>query len=182
MKSFPQLFGFSISHTTRKPRPNEVDGEHYHFTSRDVIQQEIDDGKFVEFAEVHGNIYGTSFESVQNVRSQGKVCLLDIDVQGVRNVKNSTLKPKYMFVAPPNNQVLEERLRDRATEKEEDIIKRLNNATKEIEYGMEDGNFDYILKNIVLEESFNEMKGIFTGWYPHLLVSKEPETKEESKD
>ena len=84
MKRFPNdQFGFSVSHTTRKPREGEVDGIHYNFTSVEKIKDEINEGKFVEHAEVHGNYYGTSIAAVESVQKQKRICILDIDIQGV---------------------------------------------------------------------------------------------------
>jgi guanylate kinase len=94
MKSYPDAFGFSVSHTTRQPRPGEEDGVAYNFTTLDAFQQGIEDGKFVEYADVHGNLYGTSFDAVQAIREAGKVCILDIDVQGAENVRKSRLQPR----------------------------------------------------------------------------------------
>jgi guanylate kinase len=99
LEQFPEHFGFSVSHTTRAPRPGEVDGAHYHFTSRALMQAAIDLGKFVEHADVHGHFYGTSLASVAAVRSQGKICILDIDMQGVRKVKQTALAPKARLLA-----------------------------------------------------------------------------------
>jgi len=118
MKSYPSGFGFCVSHTTRAPRPGETDGVHYHFSTRDAMQQGIEDGKFVEYADVHGNLYGTSFDAVQAIRDAGRICVLDIDVQGCESVKKSKLAPRYLFVKPPDMEALEDRLRDRATESE----------------------------------------------------------------
>jgi guanylate kinase len=99
MERFPnQQLGFSVSHTTRKPREGEVDGTHYNFTSVEAIQKEIEAGKFIEYAVVHGNYYGTSVAAVESVQSQGRICILDIDVQGVQNVKKSSLDPLFIFI------------------------------------------------------------------------------------
>lgn len=169
MKEFPnKQFGFSVSHTTRKPREGEVDGVHYNFSTVDKVKKEIDEGKFIEYAEVHGNYYGTSVEAVESVRNSGKVCILDIDYQGVQNVKKSSLDPYYLFIAPPSMEALEKRLRSRGTEKEEDIVKRLGNAAKELEYGKTKGNFDKIITNDDLNKAFTELLEIFKEWYPHL--------------
>lgn len=90
MKRFTNdQFGFSVSHTTRGPREGEVDGVHYNFTSVENIKKDIDDGKFIEYAEVHGRYYGSSFQAVESVQESGKVCILDIDIQGVQIVKKS---------------------------------------------------------------------------------------------
>eukprot|EP00980_Cylindrotheca_fusiformis_P019712 scaffold6886_cov106-Cylindrotheca_fusiformis.AAC.1 len=168
MKKFPDSFGFSVSHTTRKPREGEIDGKHYHFTTVDDIKKEIDAGKFVEYAEVHGNYYGTSIASVEAVQSAGKICVLDIDIQGVMKVKESSLSPRYLFIAPPSMDQLEKRLRGRGTETEESIKKRLGNAAKELEYGQGEGNFDRIFVNNDLDETFATMAKEFQEWYPQL--------------
>eukprot|EP00985_Skeletonema_marinoi_P004143 scaffold1811_cov137-Skeletonema_marinoi.AAC.14 len=136
---------FSISHTTRKPREGEQDGVHYNFTTVDAIKEEIEAGKFVEYAEVHGNYYGTSVAAVQTVQEQGKICLLDIDIQGAQNVKKSDLDALYIFISPPSMEELEKRLRGRGTESEEAIVKRLGNAQTEMDYGAGEGNFDCVL-------------------------------------
>lgn len=161
-------FGFSVSHTTRAPREGEVDGTHYNFTTVDSIKKEIADGKFIEYAEVHGNYYGTSVAAVESVRSQGKICILDIDVQGVQNVKKSNLDPLYFFISPPSMAALESRLRGRGTEKEEDIQKRLKNASQELDYGNQAGNFDRVFINADLKLCFEDVADAFKELYPQL--------------
>jgi len=173
MKEFPKgQFGFSVSHTTRQPREGEKDGVHYSFTTVEAIKKDIEENKFVEYAEVHGRYYGTSVSAVQSVQSTGKVCILDIDVQGVQNVKKSALEPYYVFVAPPSMEDLEKRLRGRGTEKEEDIKRRLGNAAKELAYGQEKGNFDKILVNDNLKNAFKELVSVVKQWYPNLKPVK----------
>lgn len=168
MKKFPNMFGFSVSNTTRKPREGEVDGVHYNFSTVEVMKNDIEAGKFIEYAEVHGNYYGTSFKAVESVQSEGKICILDIDVQGARNVKKSSLNPIYIFIAPPSMQLLESRLRGRGSEKEEDITKRLENAADELAYGEGEGNFDRLFVNDDLDVTFLEMVKDFKAWYPQL--------------
>ncbi|KAJ0042228.1 hypothetical protein Pint_17922 [Pistacia integerrima] len=158
MKEFPSMFGFSVSHTTRKPRDMEKDGVHYHFTERSVMEKEIKDGKFLEFASVHGNLYGTSIEAVEVVADDGKRCILDIDVQGARSVRASSLEAIFIFICPPSMEQLEERLRARGTETEEQILKRLCNAKAEIEQGTSSGIFDHILYNDKLDECYKTLK------------------------
>ena len=167
-KSFPNSFGFSVAHTSRDPRPGEVEGEDYFFsTSRDEMTQSIEDGKFVTYAEAHGELYATSFKAVQAMRDKGIVPILDIEVEAVRNVKDSKLAPRYLFVAPPSVDALEDRLREKGVDSEQDIQKCLSDAHGIIEYG-EGGNFDKVLVNEVLEDSFLEFKNTILGWYPHL--------------
>lgn len=164
-------FGFSVSHTTRSPRDGEIDGKHYHFTSVEQMKADIAAEKFVEYAEVHGKYYGTSFAAVESVQKSGKVCILDIDVQGVKNVKKSTLNAYYIFVSPPNMEVLETRLRKRGTESEEAIRTRLENAQAELAYGKETGNFDLFLINDTLESALEKLSVAIQQWYPHLKVT-----------
>jgi guanylate kinase len=169
MKKFPDnKFGFSVSHTTRKPRDGEVDGVHYNFSDVETMKKDIDAGKFIEYAEVHGNFYGTSFASVESVSKLGKICILDIDVQGAENVRKSSLNPRYIFISPPSMETLEARLRGRNTEKEEDILKRLNNAANELAYSKVDGNFDRVFVNDDLMITFQDLVTQFQDWYPHL--------------
>ncbi|CAN4118457.1 unnamed protein product [Withania somnifera] len=158
MKEFPFMFGFSVSHTTRAPRETERSGIHYHFTDRNVMEREIKDGKFLEFASVHGNLYGTSVEAVEVVADAGKICILDIDVQGARSVRASALEAIFIFISPPSYEELEKRLRARATETEEQIQKRLRNARAELEQGKSSGLFDHILVNDDLETCYEKLK------------------------
>ena len=164
-----EFFSFSVSHTTRGPRPGEVDGVHYHFSTREKVQTDIDAGKFVEHAEVHGNLYGTSFDGVSSVARAGKICVLDIDMQGVRSVKAADrIDPYYIFVAPPSMEELETRLRARGTETEEALQIRTANAAREVEYGTAPGNFDAVVVNADKELAFRHLLAHLRMWYPHL--------------
>lgn len=183
MQIFPQGFGFSVSHTTRQPRPGEEDGIHYHFTTVETMREEIAAGAFIEHAEVHGNFYGTSKAAVDSVAGVGKICILDIDVQGVKSVKESSLDPHYLFIAPPKALeskeeslgLLEERLRGRGTETEEKIQKRMANAAVEMDYGLAPGNMERTIVNDNLDAALDEFRAQLLGWYPHLenLEAKE---------
>ena len=115
-----------------------------------------------------------SIAAVESVQSAGKVCILDIDIIGVQNVKKSSLKPYYIFVAPPSQAILEQRLRGRGTEKEEDIQIRLANAAEELEYGMKEGNFDKVLVNDNLDKTFEQLANAAKAWYPHLKEHVRP--------
>ncbi|GER57166.1 guanylate kinase [Striga asiatica] len=160
MEEFPSTFGFSVSHTTRAPRNNEHNGVHYHFTERALMERDITDGKFLEFAAVHGNLYGTSVEAVEVVTDGEKRCILDIDVQGARSVRATSLEAIFIFIRPPSFEVLEQRLRSRGTETEEQIQKRLRNAKAEMEQGNSPGLFDHILVNDNLETCYENLKEI----------------------
>ncbi|KAH0972041.1 hypothetical protein GBA52_024197 [Prunus armeniaca] len=131
---------------------------HYHFIERSSMEKEIEDGKFLEFASVHGNLYGTSVEAVEVVADDGKRCILDIDVQGARSVRASSLEAIFIFVCPPSMEELEKRLRARGTETEEQVLKRLKNAKAEIEQGQSSGIFDHMLYNDNLEECYKSLK------------------------
>jgi len=168
LEKFPSIFGFSVSHTTRDPRPGEENGVHYNFVSKSDFEETIEKREFVEYAKVHTNYYGTSFKAVEKVRNQGKVCILDIDVQGVQNVKKSALDCKYIFISPPNMEELEKRLRGRGTETADKIKTRLTNAVKELEYSQLEGNFDKIIVNVELDKAVDEVIHVLQGWYPEL--------------
>lgn len=157
---FPALFGFSVSHTSRGPRPGEEEGVHYHFTAGEQIEEEVKAGKFIEHAIVHGRHYGTSVAAVETVRNQGKICVLDIDVQGCRTARAKNLVAKYIFIAPPSVEDLETRLRGRGTESDEAIMTRLGNAQMEIDAKDEPGLFDAVIVNDNLEKAYEELKAL----------------------
>ena len=131
---FPSDYGFSVSHTTRAPRAGEEDGVHYNFVvDRAAMEAEIAAGEFLESANVHGQLYGTSRAAVAAVTARNLVCILDIDVQGVASCRRLGMAvDKYIFIAPPNTAELERRLRARGTETEERIAVRLGAASKEM--------------------------------------------------
>jgi len=156
---FKDSFGFSVSHTTRAPRPGEKDGIEYHFVTRDTMEELIKEGAFIEHATFSGNMYGTSRLAVEKVASSGKICILDIDVQGVKLIKQSDLKePSYVFIKPPSREALEKRLRARRTESEESLAKRLAAADAEMKYGETPGNFDIVIVNDDLEKAYQELR------------------------
>ncbi|XP_060772537.1 guanylate kinase isoform X2 [Neoarius graeffei] len=134
LKEFDGVFGFSVSHTTRKPRPGEENGKDYHYVSREDMQAGIAKGDFIESAEFSGNMYGTSKAAVQAVQAQNLICILDIDMQGVKSIKRTNLNPIYVSIQPPTMDVLEKRLRARQTESEDSLRKRLQAALMEMEF------------------------------------------------
>mmetsp|Transcript_10733 Transcript_10733/g.19841 ORF Transcript_10733/g.19841 Transcript_10733/m.19841 type:complete len:255 (+) Transcript_10733:67-831(+) len=169
MKEYPDKFGFCVSTTTRGPRPGEVDGKDYHFVGKDVMVKAIEEGKFVEHANVHTNMYGTSIAALEAVKAQNKIVILDIDIQGAKQVKEKLPEVHFVFLTPPSMEVLEKRLRGRGTETEEKVAKRLKNAVGEIEFSKTPGFWDHV---VVADESFTEalpkMRVILKGWYPQL--------------
>ena len=168
MKRYPSLFGFSVSHATRAPRPGEENGVHYNFVTVPEMERAIADGEFIEYAQVHTNYYGSSFKAVEKVRSQGKICILDIDIQGVQNVKKSSLDCEYIFIAPPSIEELEARLRGRGTETEEKIQVRMNNAKGELAFGNGEGNFDLFVINNDLETAVESILSYLKKKFPTL--------------
>nr|XP_054751953.1 guanylate kinase-like isoform X1 [Lytechinus pictus] len=164
MDEHKDTFGFSVSHTTRNPRPGEQDGVHYHYTTREKMELAIANGEFLEHAQFSGNMYGTSKKAVQDVLATKRICILDIDVQGVKSIKETDLKPIYIFVKPPSIEVLEERLRGRKTDSEEAIQKRLATAIKELEYINEEtsANATFLVVNDDREVAYEKIKGILS--------------------
>jgi len=158
MAEHPDKFGFSVSHTTRDPRPGEQDGVHYHFSKKEEMEAAIARGEFVEHARVHSNLYGTSIAAVEDVMGMNKICLLDIDVQGAESVKRTRLDARFIFVAPPSYDELEQRLRGRGTETEEKLQVRLRNAKVEMEYMDKPGFFDLVIVNDDLEVAYGKLK------------------------
>jgi guanylate kinase len=165
-EQFPSYFGFSVSHTTRNPREGEVDGVQYNFVTPEDMTKEIEQGKFMEYACVHTNYYGTSFAAIEKIQAEGRICILDIDIQGVESVKRSGLPSTYVFISPPSIEELEKRLRGRNSESNDKINIRLDNARGEMEYGMVEGNFNAVVVNDNLDNSFNDILTLLSEYYP----------------
>ncbi|CAJ0625783.1 23352_t:CDS:2 [Entrophospora sp. SA101] len=157
-EEYPNKFGFSISHTTRSPRPGEQNGREYHFVPREKFFELIKQNKFIEHAEFSGNLYGTSVDAVKAVADLGKICILDIELQGVKSVKKTDLNARYLFIAPPSIEVLESRLRKRGTETESSIEARLKAAKEELEYADLEGSHDFIVVNDDLNTAYEKFK------------------------
>uniref|UniRef100_A0A8D0XDS1 Guanylate kinase n=1 Tax=Sus scrofa TaxID=9823 RepID=A0A8D0XDS1_PIG len=158
LQEHSSIFGFSVSHTTRDPRPGEENGKDYYFVTREVMQRDIAAGDFIEHAEFSGNLYGTSKAAVRAVQAMNRICVLDVDLQGVRNIKKTDLQPIYIFVQPPSLDVLEQRLRQRNTETEESLAKRLAAAKADMESSKEPGLFDLIIINDSLDKAYWALK------------------------
>ena len=151
---------FSVSATTRPPRPREVDGESYHFVSRDEFLRMRDAGELIEWAEVHGNFYGTPLANVRDAEARGLRLLLDIDVQGARQIRRHLPQAVHVFVLPPSGTVLVERLRARGTEDPAVLRRRLTNAEEEIRAAPE---FDHVVVNDDLETAVRELEMVLRG-------------------
>ena len=148
---------FSVSATTRAPRPGEVDGTHYHFLSTDQFKDRIEAGEFVEHAEVHGNMYGTLRAPMREAIAAGMTYLVEIDVQGALQLKALQEDGIYVFVAPPSFEVLRQRLSGRGTETPEVLERRLKKAEDEYR---ERVKYDHIVVNDDLDRAVTEIRKI----------------------
>lgn len=176
LTNYPNKFGLSVSRTSRKPRVGEIDGVHYHFVKdRETFHQDIQNGKhpYIEYAEVHGNFYGTRQDAVEDVHKAGKICILDLDTKGAENLKKMKFPIRSIFIAPPSIESLKNRLTNRGTETEAQMNIRLHNAIKEIEYGHTPGNFDMILVNDDLNSSYHTLTQQLRVWFPEAITSSE---------
>lgn len=146
--------GYSVSATTRAPRPGEVDGVHYHFHTRESFEQMIKDGAVLEYTEYIGNYYGTPRKAVEDMLSQGKDVILKIEVEGAMNIKKLFPECCLVFILPPSMAELERRLRKRGTEDEETICRRTAQARNEIGTAV---NYDYFVVNDALEDAVEDL-------------------------
>lgn len=148
---------FSVSATTRQPRPGEVDGVHYHFMTVEKYNELIEQNAFVEHAQVHGNYYGTLRSEVYSRLERGENVVLDIDVQGALNVIASEKEKVSIFILPPSLKVLRERLTGRGTETQEAIDRRLHNALWELS---QKDHYEYQVINDDLDEAVRTVQAI----------------------
>tara|TARA_B100000029_G_C17361719_1_gene882769 strand:+ start:32 stop:607 length:576 start_codon:yes stop_codon:yes gene_type:complete len=156
-EDFPQMVE-SVSHTTRSPRKGEEDGVHYFFTERESFKGLIEEGAFIEWAEVHNNFYGTSKKFIDSTLKEGLSLIFDLDVQGADSFKRYFGNmANVIFISPPSIEALEQRLKARATDLEEVIKVRLENAKREI---LRKDDFDYCLINDNFENAYRELKKI----------------------
>ena len=152
--------GFSVSHTTRKPRPNEVAGRDYHFVDHATFRRMIDAGEFLEHASVFDNLYGTSQAAVETVLAAGRDLLLEIDWQGARQVRARLPEGIDVFILPPSRAALEERLRGRGTDSAEVIARRLADSVTELSHW---GEFRYAVVNDRFSEALADLERIVAG-------------------
>jgi len=153
---FPRL-RFSVSLTTRPPRPSEVDGEDYHFVSEAEFRERIRRGDLIEWAENYGHLYGTSREALEEAL-KGHDLLLDVDTRGARALKKAWPGGLFVFIVPPSIEELERRLRDRGSETEETIRRRFDNAVREIR---EIVWYDYIIINDELDAAIDRLRAVY---------------------
>jgi guanylate kinase len=180
---YPDTFDLSVSHTTRAPRPGEENGREYYFTTKEDFLDLVSKNAFIEHAQFGGNYYGTTVQAVKDVAQKGKICVLDIEMEGVKQVKRTDLDARFLFLAPPSIEELEKRLRGRATETEESLTvwvsyhipslpqlarlsagnltllqKRLAQAKNELEYAAQSGSHDRTVVNDDLEKAYKELR------------------------
>ncbi len=154
---FPN-FAFSVSCTTRAPRPSERDGHDYHFLSHEEFIRRRETGFFAEWAEVHGNLYGTPKAATLELLAAGRDVLFDIDVQGARQLRSSLGQGAYVFLFPPSPEELSRRLLGRGTETPQSLARRMAAAKDEIAHSPE---FDYWIVNDDLETAYQQLRAIY---------------------
>lgn len=153
-----QTLGFAVSHTTRRPRRGEVDGVDYHFVDRAVFEERVEAGHFLEWATVHGRLYGTSYEAVEQLLDRGIDVLLDIDVQGAEQVCRKHPEVPTLFIMPPSFEALEDRLRGRGSEAAEEISRRLSAAPGEVRQALA---YEYVIVNDRVEHACEALAAVF---------------------
>ncbi|MCC8376944.1 MAG: guanylate kinase [Rickettsia endosymbiont of Graphium doson] len=147
----------SISATTRKPRPNEQDGVNYYFKTKSEFEELVKQNQFLEHAKIYDNYYGTPKKHVENLLNQGLDVLFDIDWQGARSIKQNAVNAVSIFILPPNLEILEQRLRNRAADNEEAIQLRMASAQAEISHSNE---YDYIITNDDFNDTLQQIHAI----------------------
>ena len=155
-------FLFSVSATTRKSRPGEVNGREYHFLTVDEFRERINDGQFLEHAKVFGNLYGTPLEPVMESINDGKDLIFDVDWQGGKQIRSSSLSKFVIsiFILPPSIKALQERLMKRAQDSSQTVKERMTKSIGEIMHWKE---YDYVIVNNDFEQTLNEVKSIITS-------------------
>ncbi len=149
--------GYVVSATTRRPRPGERGGVDYRFLTKEAFQTQIEAGAFAEWAEVHGNYYGTPLADLQESMAAGRDTVLEIDVQGMRQIKQTRLEPVTAFIMPPSLEILRERLERRGADEPSEMSLRLANAREEMAAWPE---FDYVIVNDMLAEAVADLEAI----------------------
>jgi guanylate kinase len=159
-QEFPKL-GFSVSYTTRKPRPGETDGVEYNFVSHTRFQEMAAADEFAEYAMVHGNMYGTAARQVAGALEQGRDLLFDIDFQGGRQLRNRFRDEVVLvFILPPSLRELERRLRRRATDADDVIAQRLKVARSELAHYAE---YDYLIVNDDFDKAYDALRAVYVA-------------------
>jgi len=156
--------GYSISHTTRRPRQGEVNGRHYYFVDRREFEKMIEADEFVEWAVVYDQLYGTSIPSISRELSLDKDLLMDVDIQGAREIRRRFPESLSIFILPPSMDILKERLKGRSTNEEVDIDLRMKKALGEIQQCRD---YDFIIVNDDLNQAAREIEAIIIAQRAH---------------
>ncbi len=159
MEAEPRL-AVSVSHTTRAPRPGEQHGLHYYFVDKPTFEAMIAAGEFVEHARVFDNLYGTSRRALEDLLAQGKDVILDIDWQGARRIKGLMPQARTVFILPPSQAALEERLRKRGQDSDAVIARRMQEAVSEMSHY---GEFDYVIVNDDFAAALADLRALVAG-------------------
>lgn len=168
LREFPERLQTTVSYTTRKPRTGEEHGKNYYFTNKTDMLKDIEDGKFVEHANVHGNLYGTSFGEINRISESGAVCVLELDIQGAEAIRKTSINPNFCFILPPSFGHLESRLRGRGSETEETLKRRLETAEREMEYFDKCSYEHFKIINDDLPKAYEDLRLELLQLYPSL--------------
>jgi guanylate kinase len=160
---------FSVSYTTRQPRPNEIPGRDYHFVSHERFQEMLANHEFLEHAQVFDNCYGTGVRTVEEALSNGEQLLLEIDWQGARQVRARIPQAVSIFILPPSRAALEQRLKGRSTDSDEVIQRRLRDAAHDLDHWRE---FDYAVINDRFEQAIEDLRAIVENRGGHLQAAR----------
>jgi guanylate kinase len=160
---------FSVSYTTRRPRPNEIPGRDYHFVSHERFQEMLANHEFLEHAQVFDNCYGTGVRTVEEALSNGEQLLLEIDWQGARQVRARIPEAVSIFILPPSRAALEQRLKGRSTDSDEVIQRRLRDAAHDLDHWRE---FDYTVINDRFEQAIEDLRAIVENRGGHLQAAR----------
>jgi len=169
-QKYPGKFGFSISFTTRQPRGKEQNGVEYFFISKEEFEKLISEDGFIEYAHVHSNYYGTAKSQLRDIQASKRIPLLDIDIQGAKKVAEANIDATYIFICPPSLALLEERMRKRGQDKEEQIQTRLKNALWEIPDCLTFDKLEARVVNDDLEKSKREFVALVEAYYEKELL------------
>jgi guanylate kinase len=160
---------FSVSYTTRPPRPNEIPGRDYHFVGQERFQEMIANHEFLEYAQVFDYCYGTGVRTVQEALSNGEQLLLEIDWQGARQVRSRIPEAISIFILPPSREALEQRLKGRSTDSDAVIQRRLRDAAEDLGHWRE---FDYVVINDQFEQAIEDLQAIVENRGSHLQAAR----------
>ncbi|PTB59999.1 hypothetical protein M431DRAFT_116 [Trichoderma harzianum CBS 226.95] len=169
----PGIFTKTVSHTTRQPRAGEIEGVNYFFVSKAKFRSLISKNAFVEYTYFSGNYYGTSKQTIKDQMAKGLLVVLEIDIEGVKQMRKATdIDASYVFIKPPNFEELETRLRNRSTETEESIEKRLQQAKDELEQADTPGLYDMVLVNENIAVSYDKLENFLWRLSADMLLKR----------